>query len=378
MNQARNISTAGRRALLLALSGILLFAFAWMLAGHTEEAMAASQPGSAAPASGSERAAVVEGEAITFSEVEASAAERLEQREMQRLQMEHQLSQQRQQMLLDTLSEVVEERLVALEARAEGLTPEELLEQRVQVAPVTDEEIEAFYQELVQQRPQGVPPKERIEGQIRSHLQEARQTEARESFFGQLREKYAVEVFLQEPRVEVAADGFPSKGPADAPVTIVEFSDFQCSFCARVVPTLNRVLETYGDKVRLVYRNFPLTGMHTHAQKAAEASLCAREQGKFWEMHDLMFAEQQRLSVPELKDKARRLGLDGERFDECLDSDRHAEAVKKDAREGMVVGVSGTPAFFVNGRFISGAVPFEQLAEVIDAELEKVGVAAGG
>jgi protein-disulfide isomerase len=371
MNQARNISTAGRRALLLALSGILLFAFAWMLAGHTEEAMAASQPGSAAPASGSERAAVVEGEAITFSEVEASAAERLEQLEMQRLQMEHRLSQQRQQMLLDTLSEVVEERLVALEARAEGLTPEELLEQRVQVAPVTDEEIEAFYQELVQQRPQGVPPKERIEGQIRSHLQEARQTEARESFFGQLREKYAVEVFLQEPRVEVAADGFPSKGPADAPVTIVEFSDFQCSFCARVVPTLNRVLETYGDKVRLVYRNFPLTGMHTHAQKAAEASLCAREQGKFWEMHDLVFANQHQLSDADLYRFAEQIGLNLAKFKASYEAKRGEKLVDADRSHGEKIGIQGTPAVYVNGRLYNELLFGGSLTGWIDDALKR-------
>jgi protein-disulfide isomerase len=187
-----------------------------------------------------------------------------------------------------------------------------------------------------------------------------------------LKEKYGVQILLQEPRVEVAADGFPSKGPANAPVTIVEFSDFECPFCSRVVPTLDQVHEKYGEKVRLVFRQFPLHSIHPNAQKAAEASLCAHDQGKFWEMHDLMFEEQKQLTVAQLKEKARRLELDGGRFDQCLDSDRHADAVRQDLRDGMVVGVTGTPAMFVNGRFISGAVPFEQLAQIVDEELAKV------
>lgn len=370
MNQARKRPTAVRRALLLALSAILLLTFGWMLAGDTDEARAAAKPVGATPQQAPEQAAVVEGETITLSEVEAAAAERLEQLEIQRLQMENRLSQERQQILLGSVETLIEERLLALEAGAQGIASEELLGREIQVEPVTSEEIDAFYAELQQQR-QGVPPKEQIQQQIRDHLAETRQAEARDAFFSGLREKYGVQVFLQEPRTQVAADGFPAKGSADAPVTIVEFSDFECGFCARVVPTLNRVVEQYGDKVRVVYRQFPLTSIHANAQKAAEASLCAHDQGKFWEMHDLMFENQGRLAVPQLEELARRLGLDGERFDECLSSDRHAEAVRKDVREGTVAGVSGTPAMFVNGRFVSGAVPFEQLAQMVDEELEK-------
>jgi protein-disulfide isomerase len=345
-----------------------------MISGNSGQAQAAAKPAAAKPAAAkpaaTDRVAVIQGQPVTLGELETAAAERLEQLEMQRLQQEHRLQQERQQLLLASLGELVEERLLGLEAKARGIDSQELLRQEVKVEPVTDQDIDNFYIELQQQR-QGVPPKDRIEGQIRAHLEQQRQAEARESFFEGLRAKYAVEVLLQEPRAEVAADGFPSKGPASAPVTIVEFSDFECPFCSRVVPTLEQVQQKYGDQVRLVFRQFPLNSIHPNAQKAAEASLCAHDQGKFWEMHDLMFEEQKQLTVAELKDKARRVGADGARFDECLDSNRHADAVRQDLREGMVVGVSGTPAMFINGRFLSGAVPFEQIAQIVDEELAK-------
>jgi len=176
---------------------------------------------------------------------------------------------------------------------------------------------------------------------------------------------------MEPLRTEVAAVG-PAKGPATAPVTIVEFSDFQCPFCARLIPTLDQVTSKYGDKVRLVFRQFPLA-MHAEAQKAAEASLCANDQGKFWEFHDAMFKNQQALAVDQLKAKAVEMGMNAEQFNSCLDGSKHAAQVKKDFEEGSKAGVSGTPAMFVNGRFISGAVPFPEIAKVIDDELNRKG-----
>ena len=165
--------------------------------------------------------------------------------------------------------------------------------------------------------------------------------------------------------------GFPSRGPENAPVTIVEFSDFECPYCSRVVPTLEQIIETYGDRVRLVFRQFPLNNIHPNAQKAAEASLCANDQGKFWEMHDLMFKEQKSLELEQLKEKAARLELDVEAFNGCLDSSKYADVVMSDQESASQIGVSGTPALFINGRFLSGAQPYEQLSAVIDEELAK-------
>jgi protein-disulfide isomerase len=172
--------------------------------------------------------------------------------------------------------------------------------------------------------------------------------------------------------VEVAAEGEPAKGPADAPVTIVEFSDFECPYCSRVVPTLDRVKEEYGDRVRLVFKQYPLPN-HANAQKAAEASLCAHDQGEFWAMHDAMFADQRNLGPDGLAAMAEEIGLEMEAFRQCLSSGKYEAAVKEDLDDGLAVGVSGTPAMFVNGRMISGAVPYEEIAQVVDEELEESG-----
>jgi protein-disulfide isomerase len=164
----------------------------------------------------------------------------------------------------------------------------------------------------------------------------------------------------------------PSQGPADAPVTIVEFSDFQCPFCSRLYPTVEQVKSTYGDKVHLVFRQFPLN-FHQFAQKAAEASLCADEQGKFWEMHNAMFSKQDELAVDKLKEKAAGMGLKADQFNACLDGGKYAPKVAEDVKAGSEAGVSGTPALFINGRFISGAVPYADIAKVIDDELQRKG-----
>ena len=163
--------------------------------------------------------------------------------------------------------------------------------------------------------------------------------------------------------------GFPATGPPDATVIIVEFSDFQCPFCARFLPTLERAKTEYAGKLRVVYRHLPPSSIHPYAQKAAEASLCAADQGKFRALHDLMFAEQQALEVPDLKEKARRLGLDAAEFDRCPDQGRHEGAVRRDFLAGEALGITGTPALFINGRSLPGAVPFEHLAKLIDDEL---------
>ena len=174
--------------------------------------------------------------------------------------------------------------------------------------------------------------------------------------------------------VDVSVDDDPAQGPEDAAVTIIEFSDFQCPYCARFdTETLPQILSNYGDRVRFVYRDFPLTSLHENAVKAAEASECADDQGAYWKYHDLLFQNQAALDDASLKSYAASLGLDTAAFDECLDSDSNMSEIQKDYQDGIAAGVQGTPAFFVNGVLIQGAQPYTVFQAAIEAALADSG-----
>lgn len=359
-------ATAGS---LLAAPLVALALLVAMPACAQQDEAAAADATAQAPTDGDAVVARVQGKQITMSELEASAGDELEGVEAQLLQCQRQAEQNRFQVLQSTLQEQIQQRLVAAEAAETGQTAEAYLaaELESKVAPVTDADVEAFFNQNKERI--GNRTLEQVGPQIRQYLEQQNRAQAEAAFYSALAEKHDVDFLLEPPRTQVAAEG-PSRGPENAPVTIVEFSDFECPFCSRVIPTLNQVKQNYGDKVRLVFRQFPLD-IHPNAQKAAEASLCAHDQGKFWELHDLMFEEQRQLTVANLKEKAQRLELDSAAFDQCLDSGKYAEKVQADLQAGMQAGVTGTPAMFINGIPISGAVPYEQVAAVIDAELER-------
>jgi len=266
-----------------------------------------------------------------------------------------------------SLRNVIRERLLEREAARRGVEPRQLFEEEVvsKVGQPSDEEVRAFYDQRKDQP--GIPPFEEAAPFIRHVLTRQKTEEATEAFFVQLEKGAGVEIFLEPVRVQVEAVG-PSKGPESAPVTIVAFSDFECPYCYRVNATLDQILQTYEGKVRLVFRDFPLN-FHPNAQKAAEAGHCAHEQGKFWEMHDKMFANQRQLDVASLKGYAKEIGLDEKAFAECLDNGKKAAVVQENLFAGQQLGVRGTPAFFVNGRMVSGAQPFSEFARIIDEEL---------
>jgi protein-disulfide isomerase len=168
--------------------------------------------------------------------------------------------------------------------------------------------------------------------------------------------------------------GAQVKGPANAPVTIVEFSDFQCPFCARVVPTLKQLEDTYKGNVRIVWKHLPLD-IHKDAVGAARAAEVAAKQGKFWEFHDKLFADQKKLGPDDLKQHARELRLDMKRFETDLLNSEDQKKIDNDVAEAKALGINGTPGIFVNGRFVEGAQPYEVFAKIIDEELTKRGVA---
>ncbi len=282
-------------------------------------------------------------------------------------------STQRFQLLEAGVKDAVRQRLLDAEATLRGTTTEEMLETEINaVIQVTAEDVSAWY-DANSGRLQG-RPLEALQPAIEQFLFEQRQEEGIEAFTAVLATDHDVTPILEPVRADIETEGHPSFGPSDAPVTLVEFSDFECPFCGRFTPTVEQVKDAYAGRIRLVYRQFPLREIHPNAQKAAEASLCAEEQGQFWELHDLMFAEQDTLTVDDLKGKAERLSMDGDAFAACLDSDRYAETVQADLRAGQRLGVDGTPALFVNGRPVpGGAVPFDVIAKVIDEELDRAG-----
>lgn len=285
------------------------------------------------------------------------------------------LARQRHQLTEETLDRAIAIRLVELEADARGTTEADLILSEVdaKVTAPTDAEKRALYEDRGLQGSY-----EQLEPQIRRFLALQDRDRVYAEFLDSLRERFPVETFLDPFRSTVETEGFPAKGPEDAPVTIVEFADFECPYCRELVPVLEQVLEAYAEEVRFVYRQFPLTSIHANAQKAAEASLCAREQGKFWEMHDAMFRDQSALHPAGLKATAASLGLDSDSFDRCLDSGQFAGEVAAEAKEATALGLTGTPGLFINGRFYSGLQTADILAGVIDEELERAGYEVEG
>ncbi|MBK9518212.1 MAG: thioredoxin domain-containing protein [Anaeromyxobacter sp.] len=271
------------------------------------------------------------------------------------------------------LDQLITQRLVDAKAKAAGLKVPEFLEKELatKVAAPSDEEIRAIY-ERAKAAKQVEEPLDKVKPQIAQFLKQQKGQVVLAQYVEQLRAEAKVEVLLPAylpPKVEVSSTG-PSKGPDDAPVTIVEFSDFQCPYCARAESTVKDLmeLEKYKGKIKLVYRDYPLPS-HNLAPKASEAAHCAGDQGKYWDMHGKLFAVTPRLEVTDLKAYARELKLDEGRFDKCLDSGEKAAVVAEHAAAGEKAGVRGTPAFFINGRLLSGAQPLEAFKPLIDAEL---------
>jgi len=264
---------------------------------------------------------------------------------------------------------LIAQRLLDAEAKKLGQQSDALLEAEARKRmSVSDDEVQRFYDE--HKASFGDRPVDDVKAQIREHLERRRAPEAAREYVESLRAPANVAVLLERPRSAVEAIG-PARGPADAPITIIEFSDYQCPFCRRAEPTLRQVLADYEGKIRFVYRHFPLDRIHPLARGASEAAACADQQGKFWEFHDQLFADNAQLDRPGLDAAAGKTGLDPAAFKLCLDEHQTQAAVERDIQAGNAAGVSGTPAFFINGIPLRGAVPAEQFHQIIDDELSQ-------
>ena len=319
--------------------------------------------------------ATVNGENITEQQLLQAASADLSKLEANRPQPQAAFERARLEVLWKALNSIIDDKLIAAQATQYNMTRERLLETEVEsnVATPSPQEVEAFYEA---NKAQITIPKAQALPQVRQYMIDASRRQYRTMLLNNARRSFKVSTFLDPLRTDVVTAGYPARGPANAPVVIVEFADFECPFCGALHPTLKQVERNYADKVRFVYRQFPLTNIHPHAQKAAEASLCANEQQRFWEFHDSMFGEQSRLDVASLKQRAQTLGLNTSAFNTCLDSGKQADAIKKDQEDARKMGVSSTPTLSINGRLLGGNRPYADIREIIEDELKRAATPA--
>lgn len=273
------------------------------------------------------------------------------------------------------LDEYIGALLLTKEARKRGISVATLLDQEVdsKVLPVTDEEVSAFYKA---NKARLTVKLEKIQDQIREYLRQQRTQTQKVLYLQTLRSTAEIKTYLNAPpvfRVSVSVTGAPFKGPANAPVTIVKFEDFQCPFCKRVQPTFEELFKLYKGKIRVVHKDFPLDSIHHEARQAAEAARCAFDQGKFWEYHDKAYENAPKATPTDLERYASEVGLNTKVFEQCLNGGKFKLAVQRDLAEGSQLGITGTPVFFINGRELSGAQPIEQFTRIIDEELARAG-----
>ena len=262
-----------------------------------------------------------------------------------------------------TLEAMTDDYLIQQAAKRDNLSVDDYLKKEYSgKSGVTEADAKKFYD---QNKGGNTPPFAQLKPQVMEMMN-------REALLQRLRKDQPVKILLEPQRVAVNSSGHPALGTKDAPVTIVEFTDFQCPFCERTEGTLKQLEAKYGDKIRLVHMDFPLP-FHSHALAAANAARCANDQGKFWPYREALFANQSKLGPADLKATAKTLGLNTTEFDACLDSAKYSSQIKADIATGEKAGVDGTPAFFIDGRPLTGAQEPPKFEELIDNELANGG-----
>jgi len=280
----------------------------------------------------------------------------------------NELRRQEYTIKMKALNQAIDKKLLTSEAEKRGVAVDALLKAQAdaKVSEPSGAEIQAYYES---QKDKLKVPLEQIRPQILQLLKQARVNLARDTYKTALRQRASIDILLAAPRVDVAVDPLRVKGSPAALVTIVEFSDFECPFCRKAEPTVVKLIQEYGDKVRFAYRDVPLQN-HPRAQPAAEASRCAAEQGQFWSYHDLLFKEPMRLTDADLTEYAQTVKLDLAKFKSCLEGAKFRQQVQSDFQDAIRAGITGTPTFFINGAPMTGAPPYELFKETIERELD--------
>jgi protein-disulfide isomerase len=338
---------------------VVPFGFVAALAAcRTSPAADAPKPSPSAAPSGV--VAEVDGKPVTAAELEEKAGSRLTR-----------IRQEEYEIRRQVLDEILYERLLEKEAKKRGISTADLVKDEVdnQVPEPDAKTVEKIYEQN-QARFAG-KPREAVLGDIRSALKNQGRQMRQAAFSRSLREKAGIKVALEPPRATVPVPASaPTLGPNGAPVTIVQFVDYQCPYCHRAQSTIDEILSKYPGKVQLVHRDFPLDG-HPQAMPAARASRCAGEQGKFWDYHRSLMTAKGPMDDADLKSRAAALKLDPVAFSTCLASDRFDATIRSAFDDGTRVGVNSTPTYFVNGRMMTGALPFDEFREVVDSELDR-------
>jgi protein-disulfide isomerase len=304
---------------------------------------------------------------MTWGELEKEARGRL-------LRMEVNYLTERDEALRGTIDNTVNKALVEAEAKRRGLEGGDALRTAIQNenTTVTDTEVKAYYD--ANQKRFRDKSFEEVKKAVTDSLVRSKQKDAWTTLVNDLRTKAGLQVTLASPelpRIDVTVDDDAVRGDAAAPVTIIEFADYQCPYCSRGYQTMKQVMEAYPGKVKWVYRDFPLS-FHQNAMSASVAANCAGAQGKYWEMHDILFDNQKALSDADLEGYAGQVGIDLAAWKSCFTArEAQVKEITVDQTAGSEAGVSGTPAYFVNGLFMSGARPLDDFKKTIDAELAR-------
>src|ERR1700730_10206308 len=279
----------------------------------------------------------------------------------------------------EAAAQMVDDYLLQHAARKEKLSVSDYVKREVDdkaAADVNDAMAKKFYDDNKDKIPalKTAGSYEKIKDRLVPALRQRDAQQQHEQLLARLRKDGGAKILLAPPRIDVnlSAAGHPTLGSKHAPVTVVEFADFQCPFCKRSEDSVKAIHEKYGDRIQLVFMDFPLS-FHPHAMPAANAARCANAQGKFWQYHDALFADQSKLEPADLKATAKTLGLDTAKFNACFDKNQYGEAIQQDLEEGHRLNVNGTPTFFIDGREIVGAQPPENFVSIIVQELAKNG-----
>jgi protein-disulfide isomerase len=345
-----------RGSRIIAAAVVVLLASLPIVAGKKKKSKAESPQAPAA-----EVVAYVEGAEISLASVDESIQNRLAKIRTEEYNLRR-----------AALDQMIDEALLENEAKARGISVDELIKTEIdeKAGEVTDQEIQRYY-DANKARNRSIQGKslEQVSPQIRQALEQQKAAARRQAYTAELKAAGDVKVMLQPPRAEVSVpDGEPAKGAADAPIVMVLFSDYQCPYCKRAETTVDQVLAEYGDKIRLVFRDYPLA-FHDRAVPAAIAARCAGAQERYWEYHDNLIKINGNLSDEDLTKRAQDLQLDMEAFTACYDNSEPEAAVQASIQDASALGVTGTPTFFINGRMLVGAKPYQEFKTVIEEEL---------